>query len=215
MKILSISDKVVSFIYSPQVKELFGDVDLVLACGDLPYYYQEYIISLLNVPMYFVHGNHDLEVECSSGIPRSYPFGGLNLHHRVVRAQGLLLAGVEGCINYSGRTLYQYTQREMWWHVLSLVPGLVFNKALYGRYLDIFVTHAPPKGIHEGKDWTHQGIHAFRWLLNTFQPRYYFHGHVHRYRPDTIAETQIGRTMVLNTYPYRVTEFDHSPIQKT
>ena len=45
MKILSISDKVVSFIYTPQVKERFGDVDLVLACGDLPYAYQEYVIS--------------------------------------------------------------------------------------------------------------------------------------------------------------------------
>ncbi len=207
MKILSISDEVVSFIYSPSVKERFGDVDFVLACGDLPYAYQEYVISLLNIPLYFVHGNHDPELEYGTGKPRSYPLGGINLHRRIVRNHGLLLAGVEGCIRYSRRTLYQYTQREMWSHVLSLLPGLLFNKVIYGRYLDIFITHAPPKGIHEGKDWTHQGIRAFRWLLDTFQPRYYIHGHVHRYRPDTIAETQIGDTIILNTYPYRVTEF--------
>ena len=207
MKILSISDEVVSFIYSPRVKERFGDVDFVLACGDLPYAYQEYIISLLNIPLYFVHGNHDPELEYGAGKPRSYPFGGINLHRRIVRNHGLLLAGVEGCIRYSRRTLYQYTQREMWGHVLSLLPGLLFNKAIYGRYLDIFITHAPPKGIHEGKDWTHQGIRAFRWLLDTFQPRYYIHGHVHRYRPDTIVETQIGSTSILNTYPYRVIEW--------
>ncbi len=208
MKILSISDEVVSFIYSPEVKNRFGDVDLVLACGDLPYAYQEYVISLLNVPLYFVHGNHDPELEYGAGKPRSYPLGGINLHRWVVRNQGLLLAGVEGCIRYSRRTIYQYTQREMWRHVLSLVPGLMFNKVMCGRYLDIFISHAPPKGIHEGKDWTHQGIRAFRWLIDTFHPRYYIHGHVHRYRPDTIAETQVGRTMVLNTYPYRVTEVE-------
>ena len=39
MKVLSLSDKVVSFIYGPQVKCRFKDVDLVIGCGDLPYYY--------------------------------------------------------------------------------------------------------------------------------------------------------------------------------
>ena len=208
MKILSISDKIVSFIYSPAVKERFGDVDLVLACGDLPYAYQEYVISLLNVPFYFVRGNHDLEIEYSSGEPRAYPHGGTNLHGKIVHSQGLLLAGVEGSIRYSRRTVFQYTQHQMWEHVLRLVPGLIFNKLVHGRYLDIFVTHAPPRGIHEGQDWAHQGINAFRWLLDTFKPRYHFHGHIHHYRPDTITETQLGPTTVLNTYPYLQTEFE-------
>ena len=32
---------------------------LILACGDLPYYYLEYIVGLLDVPLFYVHGNHD------------------------------------------------------------------------------------------------------------------------------------------------------------
>jgi len=41
----------------------FGDVELVLSCGDLPYYYLEYIVSMLNVPLLYVHGNHDAPPE--------------------------------------------------------------------------------------------------------------------------------------------------------
>ena len=100
MKILSISDEVVSFIHSPKVKKRFSDIDFVLACGDLPYTYQEYIISLLDIPLFFVHGNHDPDIEHCVGESRSHPRGGINLHRQVVRSHGLLLAGVEGSIRY-------------------------------------------------------------------------------------------------------------------
>ena len=59
MKILAISDEVVDFIYSPRIKDKYADVDLVLACGDLPFYYLEYIVTVLDVPLYYVPGNHD------------------------------------------------------------------------------------------------------------------------------------------------------------
>ena len=52
MKILSISDVVIPFIYSAQVRSLFADVDLVVSCGDLPYTYLEYIISMLDIPLF-------------------------------------------------------------------------------------------------------------------------------------------------------------------
>jgi predicted phosphodiesterase len=70
MKILTVSDKVVDFIYSPQLKEKFGDVELVLSCGDLPFYYLEYIVSILNVPLFYVMGNHDKKVETARLEPR-------------------------------------------------------------------------------------------------------------------------------------------------
>lgn len=207
MKILSISDKVVPFIYSANILDRFGDVDVVLSCGDLPYAYQEFIISSLNKPLCFVHGNHDPELEYGPGKPRAYPHGGIDLHRHVTRIRGVTLAGVEGSISYSNRSLYQYTQTQMWLHVLSLLPRLLIHKLKYGRYLDIFLSHAPPAGIHEGGDFAHQGIHAFRWLLEAVQPRYHFHGHVHHYRPDAVVETQLGRTTVINTYRYRITQY--------
>ena len=199
-KILSISDQVDPIIYSNSLKDRYNDVDFVLSCGDLSYLYLEYIISVLNRPLYFVHGNHDPLQELNLGEPRSNPYGAQNLHKRIIREHNLILAGVEGSILYNRRTPYQYSQGQMWSHVLSLVPGLLCNKLIHGRYLDIFVSHAPPKGVHEGSDWAHQGINAFRWLIDTFQPAYHFHGHIHNYRPDATIETQVGNTLVINTF---------------
>ncbi len=182
------------------------DIDLVISCGDLSYMYLEFIISQLNKPLLFVHGNHDPLEELNEGEPRSYPYGGENLHRRIRRKGKLLIGGVEGSILYNHKTPYQYTQTRMWEHVFSLVPGMIANKIRFGRFLDIFVTHAPPSGVHEGSDFTHQGIKAFRWLINTFRPAYHFHGHVHVYRPGEIMETRIGNTLIVNTFNYRITE---------
>ena len=206
IKVLSISDQVDPLVYSNTLKERYGDVEFVISCGDLSYLYLEYIISVLNRPLYFVHGNHDPLQELNLGEPRPYPFGAQNLHRGIVRKHGLLMAGVEGSILYNRRTPYQYTQGMMWNHVFRLVPGLLFNKIIHDRFLDIFITHAPPKGIHEGSDWAHQGINAFRWLINTFQPAYHFHGHIHNYHPDAVYETSLGGTQVINTYRSRITE---------
>jgi len=206
MKILSVSDQVDPRIYSERLNERHNDVAFVLSCGDLPYEYLEYIICGLNKPLFFVHGNHDHYKTVEQDETKSAPSGADNLHRKIYREDGFLLAGVEGCINYNRKSKYQYSQGEMWLHVLRLVPGLLFNRLLYGRFLDIFVTHAPPQGIHEGKDWTHQGIKAFRWLIETFKPAYHFHGHIHVYRPDAVTETRIGKTLVINTFKSRITE---------
>jgi Icc-related predicted phosphoesterase len=208
LKILSVSDEIVSFIYSPQISQKFGDVDFVIACGDLPYFYQEFIISMLDIPLFFVRGNHDPEVECGECGERSYPHGGINLHRNVVRWNDVLLAGVEGSIRYKTWGKFQYTQAEMWRHVFSLIPGLWINRLLYGRYLDIFVTHASPWGIHDRNDIPHRGIKAFRWFISVFKPKYHFHGHIHIYRPDDVTRTYFGSTQVLNTYQYRETDLE-------
>jgi Icc-related predicted phosphoesterase len=93
----------------------------------------------------------------------------------------------------------------MWWHVFSLAPRLMVNRLLYGRYLDVFITHASPWGIHDQPDLPHQGIKAFRWFDRVFTPAYHFHGHIHVYRPDTSLETKFNHTWVINTFGYRLT----------
>jgi Icc-related predicted phosphoesterase len=96
----------------------------------------------------------------------------------------------------------------MWNHVLSLVPGMFINRFKSGRFLDIFVTHSPPRGIHEGQDWTHQGIKAFRWLIDTFKPSYHLHGHIHYYHPDDRFITQLGETAIINAYRSQVIDIN-------
>ena len=208
MKLLTLSDIELPAIYSPQILKRFGNVDMAISCGDLHYYYLEFIISMLNIPLYYVRGNHASPSEFGSGEPRNNPWGAIDLHKRVKRENqfDLLLAGVEGCLNYNGGP-HQYTQAEMWMLVWSLVPKLMLNKLQHGRYLDIFVTHAPPWGIHDDTDLAHQGIKAFRWLINVFQPRYHFHGHIHLYYPKTTRKTQLGNTTIINTYGFRELTF--------
>lgn len=208
MKILAVSDAEIGFIYSPMICERFKDIDLVISCGDLPFFYLEYIVSMLNVPLYYVRGNHASKIEfTSSGTSKSSPWGAIDLNRRVHEDDtGVLLAGLEGCLLYNNGP-YQYSQSEYWFKVFRLVPGLLINKARLGRYLDFFVTHAPPFGVHDMDDRPHQGIKAFNWLNRVFQPTYHLHGHIHVYRQDTITQTLVGSTKVTNVYGYREITF--------
>ncbi len=117
------------------------------------------------------------------------------------------MAGVEGSLRYR-RSKFQYTQFEMWEHVFYLVPRLMFNRLRHGRFLDIFVTHAPPFGVHDQPDLPHRGIKAFNWLLRVFKPAIHLHGHIHVYQTDTVTETLYEQTRVINTYGYREITFD-------
>lgn len=214
MKILAVSDVEIGLIYSPQISKRFAEIDLAIGCGDLPYYYLEYIVSSLDIPLYFVRGNHASRVESGVNGDRTGPWGAVDLHQRVIRdSSGLLLAGIEGSIRYNYGA-HQYTQAEMWSMAYSLVPGLMLNHLRYGRYLDVLVTHAPPWKIHDLEDRPHQGIKAFNWLVKVFQPAYHLHGHVHVYRADTVTETLIGRTKVINTYGYRELTLDLEKLEK-
>ncbi len=205
MKILSLSDVLTTTIYNVSIRERYGDIDMVIGCGDLPYYYLEFIVSMLDVPTFFVRGNHDKVMEYGEAGPRASPHGAVNLHRKITVCENLILAGIEGSLRYRIGP-YQYTQGEMWNFVLLMVPALLVNKLRFGRFLDILVTHAAPWGIHDQPDLPHQGIKAFRWLNRVFQPAYHLHGHVHVYRPDTIVETLVGKTHVVNTYGARCTD---------
>jgi uncharacterized protein len=207
MRILSLSDTIVPLMYSPLVRSRHEGVDLILGCGDLPYYYLEYVFNSLDAPLYYVRGNHDKVIEYSSAGQRAGPHGCIDLHGRTAKSKELLLAGVEGSLRYNPGP-FQYTQAQMWMNVYRLVPGLLRNRLMYGRYLDVFVTHAPPTGVHDDDDLPHRGITAFRWMLNVFRPTLHIHGHIHVYYPGQEMETRVGATRVINTYAWRETTID-------
>jgi uncharacterized protein len=203
MKILAVSDEEIPSIYGPGIKSRFSDAHIVIAAGDLNYSYQEYIISMLDVPLYYVRGNHTPVVETTSGGTRSEPWGAVDLHRCIHRERhsGLLLAGVEGCLRYH-KGAYQYSQFEMWLHVLRLVPGLLVNRVRYGRYLDIFVTHAPAWGLGDDDDRPHWGIRAFRWLDRVFKPALHLHGHVRLLHSEIPRCIQFHDTRIINVHGY-------------
>jgi uncharacterized protein len=207
MKLLAISDEVVDWIYSPSLLRRCADVDLVISCGDLPLHYLEYVTSSLNVPCFYVRGNHDLYEFGAGGSFKSEPEGWINLDMRRHITHGLSIAGLEGCIRYKPFVPIQYTQQEQWLRTLGLSTLMLPSRLRNGRGVDIMVAHSPAYGVHDGPDLAHTGFQAFNWLIERMRPRLFLHGHQHRnYAPMQAAETRINETLVLNIQPYRILE---------
>ena len=62
MKILVIADheeKALWDDWSEEMAEQFSDIDLILSAGDLDADYLEFLVTMLNVPLVYVRGNHD------------------------------------------------------------------------------------------------------------------------------------------------------------
>jgi len=217
MKILVISDEVVPQLYNTSIETRYADVDMVLSCGDLPPYYLEFIVTVLNVPLYYVKGNHDQEPRVYSqskdpllpDISNAFPCPGgcVNIDGRVVEYKGLLIAGLEGSMRYKPGP-YQYTQNEMMYKVARLGPKLFLRRILKGRWVDILITHAAPFEIHDGKDHCHTGFQAFLGFMRRYKPQYLIHGHSHVYDRRQPRTTQYGETVVLNAHPYRVLDVE-------
>ena len=206
MKILAVSDQVVDRIYSLASQGQFRDVSLILGCGDLPYDYLEYLVSVLNVPLYYVPGNHDPEYDQRRAAARAE--GCTNLDLRLTRDLGLVLAGFGGSIRYKPNGPNQYTQTEATARALTLLPALLMNR-LRGRRVDFLIAHSPPFGIHDS-DGAHAGLKALNLLIRWARPRHLLHGHTHFYRNNLEAsETHFMDTRIANIFPYKVIEIDH------
>jgi Icc-related predicted phosphoesterase len=211
MRILAVSDEIAGQLYSPGVAARLGQVDLILGCGDLPYYYLEFLATALSVPLLYIHGNHDpLEEYCGAGGKehKSGPDGGEDVDRRAVQAGGLLIGGLAGSIRYKPDGPYQFTQAEMAQRAAGLAVQTLPNRLLKGRWLDVLITHAPPLGIHDGRDAAHVGFRAFLTLMDVFRPRYLLHGHQHRNYGPGRSETAYGQTQIINVHPYRIIELD-------
>jgi Icc-related predicted phosphoesterase len=207
MKILAVSDEVSESIYSANIRQRFGGVDFVVGCGDLPYYYLEYIVTMLHTPLYYVPGNHDPLYR--QNVLSSLAAGCENIDGRIVRYRGLLLAGLGGSIRYKPVGDNQYTQFEMNRRALRLAIRLFWLRLVQRKRPDILVAHSPPFGIHDDADRAHTGFHAFVHLIRVFQPRYFLHGHTLVYKPNVAPPvTRVGETQVINVYPYRVIEIE-------
>jgi Icc-related predicted phosphoesterase len=214
MKILCVSDQIDPLVYSSTIKDRFGNVDLVLCAGDLPLDYLDFIISSLNKPLLFVFGNHHVEdmKYFKDGLPNSAGIwggmeadfqgsGAVHIGSRVRREGGLIVAGLGGSMRYN-RGANQYTNFEMTLEILKLIPALLYNRLFRGRFLDILLTHAPPRGIHDKEDRCHWGFRVFLSFMKFFKPRYLIHGHIHLYDLSDIRVTPYQNTLVINAYSH-------------
>ncbi len=198
MKILSVSDVVVPELSDKFDTRQFDGVELVLSCGDLPPEYLSFIRERLDAPLYYVRGNHDIRYKTSP------PIGCVNLHAHRIDYKGLRIMGLEGSRWYNGGPI-QYREHQMRQMIWRKMPELWFKGGV-----DIVVTHAPPRHIHDAEDRCHRGFESFLKLISRFKPRYFIHGHIHAHFTDPSQRvTLVGNTRVINPFAFHLLEIDH------
>lgn len=209
MKILALSDTVDERVYSEHLVKNYADVDLVIGCGDLPYYYLEYVVTVLNRPVLYVYGNHDDKPQVLADGRVIHEAEGCNLiDGRVTRELDVLFMGLGGSIRYQPQAIHQYSEEQMRARVRRMLPRLFLNRVRYGRYVDVVVAHSPPLGIHDGDDPAHIGFRTFLSLMERFKPRLLLHGHIHEWRRDQITRSSVEGTKVIGVFPVTVIDFE-------
>ncbi len=233
MKFLCISDDTDTLIYTPSSKERYKDVDCVLSAGDLPIRYYDYISTVMNKDLYYVYGNHNLEYFARnmgrSGSDTILHSGSASQIAEVTSTHGggiivdgtgiydkkrdLIIMGLGGSMLYNyGES--QYSEKQMKMRIMKLVPRLIYNKQRYGRYLDILITHAPPRGIGDGEDLCHRGFECFLSFMDKYKPKYLLHGHVHLFDENEKRETRYMDTTVINVYKNYILEDDSLGVRR-
>jgi len=173
-------------------------VDLVVSAGDLPWDYLERLVEIVGAPAAFVPGNHDPRIV--RGAPDA-PRGMVSVDGRVATVGGLRIAGLGGCVKYNGGS-HQYTQRDYDQRARRLLTGVRDDAPV-----DLLLTHAPPLGLGDEDDPSHLGIEALHGVLDTLQPTWHLHGHIHPFGLLK-ADRQVGRTTVRNVIPWQVLDVE-------
>ncbi len=233
MRFLCVSDQIDPLIYSSSVKDRYSDVDAVFCAGDLSMEYMDFIVDSICKPTFFVFGNHDLseykyyKKHSLNDLPdltdnmAKHSHGADYVSNKVVKNKylyfltpegkrtPLIITGVSGSMRYNNGQ-DQFTEGQMKRQLLALVPHLLWNKIRYGRYCDVFLTHASPRHIHDKDDPCHKGFECFNWFIKKFKPGLLIHGHIHLYDLQAKRVTVSGQTTVVNAYSHLVVDYEPS-----
>lgn len=203
MRVLIVSDEEERLLYEAFRKERVEGVELIISCGDLHAGYLDFLMTMVNVPMVYVMGNHD------NALVENPPLGAESLEGRIVKINGYRIAGLGGSIKYNNKCINMYTEREMAWRCFKL-----WVKSWFTGGIDIFVTHAPAQGYGHLKDYPHKGFECFNKFLMRTKPMYMFHGHVHRNYSRRIKDQyeHPSGTIIMNCCNYKI--IDIPPVEK-
>ena len=194
VKILLISDVEDSYIWDHFDYERFKEIQLVISCGDLKASYLEYVATMINAPLLYVNGNHDVKYL------QEPPAGCIPIDDKIFVFENIRILGLGGSIDYN-KGPFQYSQKQMKKRFAKLRLKLWKNKGF-----DILVSHAPAKGMGDGKDLCHQGFEAFIDILNKYSPKYFFHGHQHLNYGEGERKMVYNTTTIINAFKYHIIE---------
>lgn len=211
MRILAISDMVSPFVYSRNFPHNLPPFDIVVSAGDMPGHVLEYLATKLVIrPVYVLGNHHNGYLRDQETDEIALPGGCLNANGRVIDHHGVVIAGIEGSARYRPGA-HQYSEWQMEMIAAGMAPRLLANRFRYGRAVDVLLTHAAPKGPHEGEDHPHRGVSAFNRFHRWWKPKVHIHGHVHLIGSNAPREyvTEQG-VRVVNAYGYTIVEIDVS-----
>lgn len=191
MKILAVSDEESPHLWSERVRDVAGNVDVIVSCGDLQNDYLDFLLTMINAPLLYVFGNHDEHaIE-----------GGICIDGRVCEFGGVRFLGLGGSMRYR-QGEHMYSESEMRRRYWRLLPGLWIAGGV-----DVLVTHSPARGWGDLDDRAHAGFEVFNVILNRYRPKYMLHGHVHpSYGRVKREHVHTSGTRIVNVCGYRLIE---------
>ena len=105
MKILLISDEEDIYLWDCYRPGRLDGIDMILSAGDLKASYLSFLVTMGNVPLFYVHGNHDISYD------QAPPEGCDCVDDKLVVYKGLRILGLGGCMKYNG-SKYQYSEKD-------------------------------------------------------------------------------------------------------
>lgn len=184
-------------LYDHYNPEQWKDIDLIISCGDLAPEYLTFFATLCCSPLLYVKGNHDDKYdECA-------PEGCICIEDDIYVYQGVRILGLGGSMEYIPGANNQYSEQQMKRRVQKLGFKLWRHKGF-----DILVTHAPAYQVNDLEDLPHRGFMVFRTLMEKYEPKFFFHGHVHSNYSRSFKRTDTFRkTTVINGYDYYIVKY--------
>ena len=153
MKILAVADIESEYLYDYYSPGKLDGFDLIIGCGDLSEEYLEFLVTMADCPLVYVHGNHDDKF-------KRVPEGCICVDNKIVEVNGLKIMGLGGSYRYRNGK-YMFTEKQMKRKILRLTPSLLKH-----RGFDILVTHAPARHLNDFESRSHRGFECFNGLIH-------------------------------------------------
>lgn len=197
MKILIVADEECPALWDFYRPGSLSQYNLILSSGDLNPRYLEFLVTMARCPVMYVHGNHDTSYK------HDPPEGCDPIDGKLIVYRGVRILGLGGCLKYRQGD-HQYTEQQMQRRIRKLKRAI----QLVGG-VDIVVSHAAPEGVGDWNDHSHQGFESFLNLIDSYHPKYLFHGHVHlNYSHNIQRMREYGSTKVVNCCQRYEVEYD-------
>lgn len=197
VKILILGDHESKLLYDYYDPERLKDIDLIISCGDLRADYLSFFVTLCNVPLLYVKGNHDTKYEVKP------PEGCICIEDDIYVFKGIRIMGLGGSMEYIPKAPNQYSEEKMRKRVQKMWFKLWRHKGF-----DILVAHSPAYHINDLEDLPHRGFEIFRTLMEKYEPKFFFHGHVHSNYSRKFKRTDVyEKTTIVNAYEYSIVEY--------